>query len=211
MATSTLDTIEDRATQVVLDLSIAAYNENAAQYAEWAQTLPMSSQLEQFLATVPAAGRILDAGCGPGRDLGVMESLGYQTTGVDLSTEFVDLARASGHDVHLSDLRSLPFPDATFDGVWSCASLVHLPVTAAADALTELRRVTDDGGSLFVTVKAGGTGGAWEDTLHGRRWFYRWDVDTFAALTAEAGYLLRSVELTGSGPRSWVEIHATAS
>jgi SAM-dependent methyltransferase len=194
----------------VVTPSIAAYDTNAAQYAEWAAELGLHAQMNTFSSLLEPGSWVLDAGCGPGRDLIELNRRGYTATGIDLSEEFVKLALAAGADASVGDLRYLPFPESSFHGVWSCASLVHLPATDTSLALTQMRRVTSHGGALFATVKAGSDVGAWEETRHGRRWFLRWTPDTFAAAVTAAGYDVLEVVRTGEGLSSWVELYATA-
>ena len=98
--------------------------------------------------------------------------------GVDLNPHFA-AASAFGPAL-VGDLRALPFADASFDGVWACAALVHLPEADAVGAMAELARVAKPGALVAVSVKCAGTTG-WTETAHGRRWSQIWDPGAFAA------------------------------
>jgi SAM-dependent methyltransferase len=101
------------------------------------------------LATAP---RILDAGCGTGRNLAEYARLG-EASGIDPSPEAVAFCRARGlDDVKQSGVEELPFEDGAFDLVTATDVLEHIPDDRAA--ARELRRVARPGGSLLVTVPA---------------------------------------------------------
>ena len=101
---------------------------------------------------LPQRARILDAGCGSGRNM--VEFARYGTvTGVELSETSVDLARArETGEVVAGSVLEMPFPDDSFDLAVSLDVLEHLKDDLAA--LRELRRTVAPGGSLLVTVPA---------------------------------------------------------
>src|SRR4051794_253905 len=112
------------------DNTIETYDRIAAEFARRHMTANVGEELNAFAAAIvgrapPGLFRILDAGCGPGRDSKWFHERGFQTVGVDLSTGMLAEARrrAPGVDFRQSDLRSLAFPDGYFDGIWCCASL----------------------------------------------------------------------------------------
>lgn len=103
-------------------------------------------------AGLPDAPRILDAGCGTGRNLVEYGRLGL-AEGVDVSPEAVDFCRLRGLEhVQRAALEELPFEAGRFDLVIATDVIEHLDDDRTA--LTELRRVTAPGGRLVVTVPA---------------------------------------------------------
>ena len=103
-------------------------------------------------AALAPSPRLLDAGCGTGRNLVEFGVLG-PATGVDPSAEAVAFCHQRGlDDVRCAGLESLPFAPGAFDLVLACDVLEHIEDDTGA--LRELRRVTSDGGSLIVTVPA---------------------------------------------------------
>ena len=98
--------------------------------------------------------------------------------------------------VAVADLRRLPLADGSVDGVWACASLVHLPLGDAQTALAELTRVAEPGAVVYVSVKGDGDTG-WRDTRHGRRWFRAWGARELTAVAGDAG--LDVVEVAAQG------------
>jgi SAM-dependent methyltransferase len=103
-------------------------------------------------ADLPAAPRLLDAGCGTGRNLVEFGVLG-RASGVDPSADAVAYCHERGlDDVRQAGLESLPFDDKTFDLLFACDVIEH--VADDAGALAELRRVASDRARLVVTVPA---------------------------------------------------------
>jgi SAM-dependent methyltransferase len=101
---------------------------------------------------LPAHARILDAGCGSGRNMIELARHGT-VTGVELSDTSVELARARGAgEVIAGSLLEMPFPDGSFDLAVSLDVIEHLEDDLAA--LRELRRTVAPGGSLLLTVPA---------------------------------------------------------
>jgi SAM-dependent methyltransferase len=101
---------------------------------------------------LPAQARILDAGCGSGRNMVEFARHGV-VTGVELSSTSVALARERGcGQVIEGSVLEMPFADASFDLAASLDVIEHLEDDLAA--LRELRRTVARGGALLVTVPA---------------------------------------------------------
>lgn len=102
-----------------------------------------------------AGERVLEVGCGSGCDLLQFAKHGATATGVDIADMHLELARRRVGDratVVKADMRRLPFPDASFDYVYSHGVLHHCsePEQAAAEMLRVLR----PGGRLNIHVYA---------------------------------------------------------
>jgi SAM-dependent methyltransferase len=101
---------------------------------------------------LPLQARILDAGCGSGRNMVELARHG-SVTGVELSPASAELARERDRgDVLEGSVMDMPFDDGAFDLTVSLDVIEHLADDVAA--LSELRRVTAAGGALLVTVPA---------------------------------------------------------
>jgi len=147
-------------------LTLGYYDQHAAEFVARTANLDMSHVYEPFLAFVPQGGRILDAGCGSGRDSAAFLMRGCQVTAFDGSAAMVKAAteRTGLPVLHLT-FDAISWRDE-FDGVWAFASLLHLPSDDIADALVRLTATLKDGGVLFASLKAGTHEGEREG-----RWF----------------------------------------
>lgn len=73
--------------------TIDYYNKNADEYAQSTINLDTSDLHKEFTKGIPAGGKILDAGCGSGRDLIAFKNLGFNVQGMDASKELVEIAK----------------------------------------------------------------------------------------------------------------------
>ena len=111
------------------------------------------------------AGRLLEIGCGNGRQLERFGLAGWHTTGIDFDATAVQTARALGLDVRLGDLAAQQFDDASFDAIVMSHVIEHVPQPASL--LAECCRVLRPGGSLtVVTPNAQALG----HRVYGRHW-----------------------------------------
>src|SRR5690606_13308253 len=100
----------------------------------------VSQNIEALLSRLKPGARILDFGCGPGRDLKTFRERGHEPVGLDGSPAFVEMARAfSGCEVWLQDFLRLDLPKAFFDGVYANATLFHVPRSELPRVLREIR------------------------------------------------------------------------
>jgi len=117
----------------------------------------------RFIST-PAwdgGGRLLDVGCGNGRFLSTMRTLGWEVEGVEFSEAGVAAARMSGLSIHHGDLASAAFPDASFNLVTARHVIEHIPDTHAF--MAELARILKPGGRLVIETPS--------SAALGRQWF----------------------------------------
>jgi SAM-dependent methyltransferase len=119
----------------------ALYDGVAAWYDE--RFAPGEERLDVVRRLVGAGpGASLDLGCGTGFYLPVLHELGWTPTGVDLSSDQLRFARQRAGDVAeliLADASDLPFPDESFELVFS--AFTHSDIDAFAGAVTEAARV----------------------------------------------------------------------
>lgn len=150
------------------DPTLRFYADNAATYAQHA-TSHTGQRLDAFLALVPAGGKILELGCGNGRDAAHMLSLGFDVDATDGTPELAaEAARRLGKPariLHFDELVAI----AAYDGIWACASLLHAPASDLVDILVRIRRALRSGGTFTASFKAGT--GEGRDTL-GRYYNY---------------------------------------
>lgn len=138
-----------------MDSNSEYYSKNARSFFDSTVSVDMSSLHESFLAKLPANAHILDAGCGSGRDAKAFADRGYRVSAFDASTELASLAsRHCGFNVSVRTFGEVVEVEA-FDGIWSCASLLHVPAAELPACLMRLWRALRPGGCLYVSFKLG--------------------------------------------------------
>jgi ubiquinone/menaquinone biosynthesis C-methylase UbiE len=140
-----------------LDDTIQWYDEHAEQYAEAGAVYFDLNHIQTFSKLLSDSAKVLDAGCGPGRDADLLSKQGFKVTGLDLSEGLLKVARRKfpAIDFVQGNFLHLPFEDSSFDGIWSNTSLLHLEtVDDVKKALSEMHRVLRPNGVLHVVVKA---------------------------------------------------------
>ena len=167
--------------------TLAHYNRNAESFWEGTRDHDVSQNREALLATMigPGPFRILDFGCGPGRDLQAFSDLGHQAIGLDGAERFVELARRySGCEVWLQDFLRLHLPAEYFDGIFANASLFHVPSLELPRVLHELWVALKPGGVLFSSNPRGKNEEGWS----GERYGVYYDYTTWSDLVTAAGF-----------------------
>lgn len=122
----------------------------------------------QQLTTPPwdGGGRMLDVGCGNGRYLTTMRTLGWEVQGVEFSESGVQACQMSGLRVHHGDLASAGFADNSFDLVTARHVIEHIPEPHAF--MAELARIVRPGGRVVIeTPCCDALGRRWLDS----RWY----------------------------------------
>jgi len=136
-------------------MTMTYYQRNAQTFFDATVGVVMSSLYAPFLSQVVPGGRVLDAGCGSGRDTKAFNALGYQVEAFDASAEMVRLAAAySGKPVRQMTFNMLE-AEERYDGIWCCASLLHLPQAELPEAMRRLARALKPGGVWYLSFKYG--------------------------------------------------------
>lgn len=132
------------------------YDANASQYFRSTKAVDLGAVWERFERAIRPGARVVDVGCGSGRDLRRFRTRGLHPTGLDSSEPLVILARRfSECEVVHGRIEDLPFEAGRFEGVWAMASLHHLQPLVLPAALAECRRVLAPHGTLFLSNKVG--------------------------------------------------------
>lgn len=117
----------------------------------------MTSLYVPFLDGLAPGDRILDAGCGSGRDARFFIERGFHVSAFDLSPTMASLAsQFTGLNVEVAGFLEFN-TDEPFDGVWACASLLHLERESLHFAFTCIRGWLASGGRLYASFKRGTT------------------------------------------------------
>jgi ubiquinone/menaquinone biosynthesis C-methylase UbiE len=166
------------------------YDRIAARYS--ARTIyPMTRELRAFLSHVPKGGRVLDVGCGTGEYARMIAARGYWVLALDLSKGMLAQAEKNRTpNVLQADMRHLPLASGWADGCFLSASLLHIPRVEAPQVLSEVWRVLQDVGIVFLSVKAG-EGNAWvPEPGGGARFFVYYRSSGLDRLISQAGFAI---------------------
>ncbi len=192
--------------------AIETYNKIAKIYSEYNKNRIMQYQLTKFSSILPGK-KILDAGCGPGRDSEYFIGDGFEVTGVDVSKELLKIARKNVSDAKfkLMDFRKLTFKDNSFDGIWSMASLVHINRTEIPSVLKEFSRVLVSKGVLYISVREGeGDKEIRQEKYDNEpRHFFYFGEEEFRKYLKDAGFKIIEIEISElESGKNWLEIYA---
>ena len=131
------------------------YNQNARSYTSATQALDFRSIQEHFLSRMPRSARILDFGCGSGRDTGYFLNRGFQVDAIDGSSEMCRIAgEYTGIPIRQMLFQELDTED-TYDGIWACASILHLPKGELSDVFDRMAVALRKNGILYASFKYG--------------------------------------------------------
>lgn len=139
-----------------IEETIKAYDLNAEKFSKAYNLSYIRKQLNFYLDNF-VGEKILDVGCGAGRDSCYFEKRGFDVIGIDLSEELLKTSRknASASKFYKMDMRKLGFKPESFDGLWACASFIHVPKKDAYDTLKGFNQVLKPKGLMFLCVKEG--------------------------------------------------------
>lgn len=144
--------------------NVVFYDENARSFFDSTVSVDMSELYSPFLSRLSAGASILDAGCGSGRDAKAFHERGYRVAAFDASESLARLAsHHCGFDVAVRTFADIDEVGA-YDGVWCCASLLHVPQVEIPSTLARLWQALRPGGCLYVSFKLG----SGERQHHGR-------------------------------------------
>ncbi|MFR5403963.1 MAG: class I SAM-dependent methyltransferase [Clostridium sp.] len=131
------------------------YNKNSEEYFNSTLNVDMTNTYKEFLKLVPEGGKILDLGCGSGRDSMNFMKLGYEVTAVDGSKELAKKASALlGKEVIVNTFEELELKEK-FHGIWACASLLHIKREDLKTVLNNLYNNLEDNGVFYMSFKYG--------------------------------------------------------
>lgn len=172
------------------------YQQNAQRFYDDTVDVDMSALYAPFLAHLSPGARILDAGCGSGRDTKAFSERGYEVEAFDASAELAARARQlTGKSVEVMRFRELNTVEK-YDGIWCCASLLHVPENELPEVMARLAKALKPGGVWYLSFKYGHG----EREKDGRR-FTDMDEASLRKIVAGSRVEIEKVWFTGDARR----------
>jgi len=135
--------------------TLAYYNQNAEAFAGSTANVEFSQMQQRFERLLSPGARILDFGCGSGRDAKHFLDAGFDVTATDGSAELCKLAHGlTGLPIRHELFQDLADIDA-YDGIWACSSILHLPKPELTDVFGKMRDALRPGGIIYTSFKHG--------------------------------------------------------
>ena len=133
------------------------YNQHAQSFSDSTLNVDMSALYAEFLPLIPKHGHILDAGCGSARDAMYFKQQGFTVSAFDASENIAKLA--SNYLQQTVQVKSFQQLDCSnqYDGIWCCASLLHVPKVDLPQVFLNLQHALKANGVLYVSFKYGDT------------------------------------------------------
>lgn len=183
------------------------YNTNAVQFIQNTITADMDRTRLRFLNYIPPHGCILDFGCGSGRDTRFFAEAGCRVSAIDGSEELCRRAsQYTGITVRHMYFQEL-CDEKTYDGIWACASVLHLKWEELQNVLERMARALKEDGIAYLSFKYG----EYEGMRNGRYFLdmteLRWqNMMDSAAVFSQEELWLSSDARPGREDEKWLNI-----
>jgi SAM-dependent methyltransferase len=170
-------------------ITIAEYQLTAEDYQIGTWNHDVSQNRDALTAAMSKPkGKILDLGCGPGRDLVAFQAMGYEVIGLDATPAFVKMAsKVAGCQVLEQSFLSLNLPSNSFGGIFANASLIHVPSAEMLGVLKHLHQALNDDGVLLMSMVRGDREG-YSERPTGYRYVTGWEYETLEPILIEAQF-----------------------
>ena len=136
-----------------MDPTIDYYNLNAENFIESTQNVDMHQAQDRFLQLLDENASILDFGCGSGRDTRYFLDKGYRVTATDGSAELCRWA-SDFTGIEVKEMLFQELDDmGTYDGIWACSSILHLPKIELLPVICKMCMALKDNGVIYTSFK----------------------------------------------------------
>ena len=138
-----------------IDQTVEYYEKNATKFVESTINADVSELYRPFEELLTPGCRILDLGCGSGRDSKYFAGKGYDVVALDPSSAMCTQTKTFAHvPVYAMKAEEIQFTNV-FDGIWACASLLHVPRNEQENTLKKIAVALKDNGILYASWKYG--------------------------------------------------------
>ena len=189
------------------DLTLDYYNRNAQRFTGDTLEVEFSNIQDSFLTLLPLGALILDFGCGSGRDSRYFLQNGYQVEACDGSEEMVKAASQNAGIPVKKMLFSELDEENRYDGIFACASILHVPFKELPDIITRMKKAVKTGGILYISFKYGPFEG-----IRNGRYFTDLTEESLQAILDEVGGLeiirtgITGDARPGRGDEKWLNV-----
>ena len=190
-----------------IDKTLKYYNKNVQSFASGTVSVKFTEVQDKFLEKLNPDAYILDFGCGAGRDTKYFLSRGYQIDAIDGSEQLCRIAsKYTGIKVRQMLFQELDEKEK-YDGIWACASILHLPKKQLREVLENMYAALKSEGWIYTSFKYG----EFEGERNGR-YFTDFTTDTFKdfihdmhGLKIEEQWITGDVR-PGRGEEKWLNL-----
>ncbi len=166
--------------------SIDYYNQNTEEFIEGTIHADMHEHYNRFLPYLPEHAHILDLGCGSGRDSLFFIKQGFSVVSIDGSKEVCKaVKKLLNHEVRCLLFDELDYHDE-FNGIWACASLLHVPKAEIANIMRKISDATKTNGVLYASFKYGDG-----ETIKGDRLFNNYKEKDIDSILQPSGFICK--------------------
>ncbi|MBS3152725.1 methyltransferase domain-containing protein [Candidatus Woesearchaeota archaeon] len=189
--------------------AIETYNKYASIYAEHTKNKLLQFQLAKFVSMLPKKGKVLDAGCGPGRDTAYLQEDGLDVVAVDISEGMIEEAKKNDVKAIKGDLLNI-ISNEEFDGIWCMATLADIPKSHAKKLIQNFYKALKKEGIMYIAVKEG----EGEELIEKERYwnsprFYAfYKKDELNQLLKENGFEIIELSNSNDEGTNWIEVFA---
>ncbi|MDD8058427.1 class I SAM-dependent DNA methyltransferase [Shewanella metallivivens] len=135
--------------------TIEFYNQHSQSFFDTTVNADVSELYQPFIECLQQNARILDAGCGSGRDSKAFIEMGFTVTAIDASSELASAAaKFIGQPVLVCRFDEIDKTNQ-FDGIWACASLLHVEANALPSTFATLASTLVANGVFYCSFKYG--------------------------------------------------------
>lgn len=190
--------------------TIAAYDKIARQYSATHPNPNFWQKEFEIFRQLIKGKKVIDIGCGHGRDAEVFVKNNFDYLGIDASKAMLDEARqrVPNGNFRQMDFYQLDLPEATFDGFWACAALLHIPKRRLPKVLRSIRKIIKPDGVGFMAVKEKRNleEGIIKQDLGGgiERYFAFYGTAEFQKRLEENGFTVIQNHITPEGDTNWL-------
>ena len=189
---------------------VRSYDSTAARRDERGEPQWRDEYRIELAATMRAEQmtRLLEIGAGSGHSATFFAGEGLSVAAIDLSPLNIERCVAKGLDARVADFAELPFPDESFDAIWSMSCFMHAPDAELTKAIAEMDRVLISGGIAVVGLWGGdGSTGMVDDEVHDPPRYFAWRTDDQVIAAFGEAFVVERFEIIPEAEDSAVDEH----